>query len=49
MLVQNTIYKIIYNFFLIFLIIFFNYFTTFYAIYVCPTLQRLSVTFIVFR
>ena len=44
MLVHNTIYKIIYKFFKI---IFF--FTTFYAIYVCPTLQRLSVTLIVFR
>ena len=44
MLVQNTIYKIIYKFFKKF-----HYFTTFYAIYVCPTLQQLSVTLIVFR
>ena len=44
MLVQNTIYKIIYK------LLFFKlyYFTTFYGIYVCPTLQRLSVTLIVF-
>ena len=44
MLVQNTIDKIIYNFFKIILL-----FYHFYAIDVCPTLQRLSVTLIVFR
>ena len=44
MLVQNTIFKIIYKFLKIILL-----FITFYAIYVCPTLQRFSVTLLVFR
>ena len=43
MLVHNTIYKIIYKFFKI-ILLFYHF-----AIYVCRTLQRLSVTLIVFR